>query len=354
MRRAVLFALLVLAAPAAAQDKPRFPPGKSTPTLGGLSCHLELPERFDPAKEYSLLVALHGMRATAASIASWFEPLVPAGFVVLAPQARGPVWSKPDVESVKAAIAEVAAAVRIGRGRLHAAGFSNGGAHLAFLAFDDEPAFATACFMGSGFGGGKVAERAKEGMAVVALCGALDPALPAVEMTPKRLAGEVRRVDFLTQPGLGHEIPDALMPFYYHWVKAMEGRFFPGDDTSFPWIDDLLAARERLQDKPDAAFVYLFDEKDKDDADAKAVQNEVFLDPLVQHYGRRLVAVKIDRDLEPDLLDALGVKTTPAVVVLKAGLDPAGITARFEGKTDAKALSDALRAVCADKSPPRR
>jgi len=250
-------------------------------------------------------------------------------------------------------VAHLSGLVKFGKGRLHATGFSNGGMHLPYLVFAEKPAFATVCFMGSGFGGGKVPARAKAEMAALAICGAQDPFLPAAKATPDRLKGKVRRADFMAQEGLGHDIPDALLPFYFHWVKAMEGRFFPGDDTSFPWVDDLAAAQERLGGGEEACFVYLFDERDKGNEDCRLLQNEVFLDPLVQHYGRRLTAVKIDRELEPEFHESLRLAKSPAVVLWKSGLAPGDITAKFEGRIEAKALAEALRALCADKSPPR-
>jgi predicted esterase len=345
MRR-ILFVLILLVPPAVlgAEERP-FPAGKSTASLGGLSWHVEMPMKWDPAREYSLLVCLHGAGATGESLASWFGPLVGDDFILLAPQAKGPAWNKPDVEIVRGVVKDLLPKLRIGAGRLHATGFSNGGMHLPFLVFEDAPAFATVCFMGSGFGGGRVPARARKEMAALALVGAEDRFFGAAKETPKRLEGKVRRADFLAQKDLAHEIPDQLIPYYYSWLRAMEGRFHPGEDGSFPWIDDLSVAKETLAESKGPSFFYIFDEKDEHDADAKHLQNEVFLDPAVQEAGRRLTAVKIDRELEEEFFTSLGLTKTPAVVVMKPGPEP---LAKFEGKIDAKPLAAALRTVTPD------
>ncbi|MCU0724308.1 MAG: hypothetical protein MUE73_00745 [Planctomycetes bacterium] len=345
--RKVLFVLILLLVPAGlrAEERP-FPKGKSTASLGGLSWHVEMPAKWDPEREYSLLVCLHGAGATGESLASWFEPLVPDDFILLAPQAKGPAWNKPDVEIVRGVVKDLLPKLRIGAGRLHATGFSSGGMHLPFLVFEDAPPFATVCFMGSGFGGGKVPARAKREMAALALVGSKDRFFGAAKETPKRLEGKVRRADFLSQEGLDHEIPDQLIPYYYSWLRAMEGRFHPGQDGSFPWIDDLEVAKETLSVSKAPAFFFFFDEKDRDDADAKRFQIEVLLDPAVQEQGRLLTAVKVDRELEEEYFASLGLSKTPAVVVMKPGLVPA---AKFEGKIDAKPLATALRAVAATR-----
>ena len=94
--------LLLLLAAAATGDAP-YPKGKSTQKHADLTFHLIMPEHYDAEKEYSLLVALHGMNATETSIASWFDGLPAYDFVVMAPRATGSTWNKPDIEKVKEA-----------------------------------------------------------------------------------------------------------------------------------------------------------------------------------------------------------------------------------------------------------
>ena len=152
---------------------------------------------------------------------------------------------------------------------MHGIGFSNGGANLGTIVFDRKLPFVTACWMGSGFTGGKVPKRCKTEFAAIAMVGEQDRALGAAKATVKTLRKKVRRVDFESQPGLGHDIPDELMPFYYYWVKVMEGRFHPGDDESLDWHYAPEAAREEVKKEKRGGLLYFFDEKDAKDADAK-------------------------------------------------------------------------------------
>jgi predicted esterase len=347
---AVLLLLLSLAAPALPDEEIPYPRGASSQEYAGLRFQLEIPDDFDPGKTYSLLVGLHGMGATETSYASWFTPLLFSEFIVCAPKSTGTAWNKPDVEKVVTIVRHLMEVLPIGQDRLHAAGFSNGGAHLPFLAFTEALPFRTVCFMGSGFQGGKVPAAAKENMSVLALAGEQDPAFGAAKATVSRLHGKVRRVDFRSQPDLDHQIPDELMPFFYHWLRVAEGRFTPGDDSSFPWTDDQEIASEELAGTPRPSFVYFFDDADAKSAAARRLQNETLLDPLVHHYGAQLYPVLLDRELEPEYFKSLGLTKTPAVVVFD---ERRKAVAKFEGEIDRDQLVKALKSVAKDKAPPK-
>ncbi|MHC4859112.1 MAG: alpha/beta hydrolase [Planctomycetota bacterium] len=347
MIRVLLLAALLAAAPPG--DSP-YPKGKSHQKHGDLPFYLVLPEDYDPAEEYSLLVALHGMDATETSIASWFEDLAAEEFVICAPRSSGTLWNKPDIEKVKKLVLHLMDVLSIGKGRLHGTGFSNGGAKLPLLVFDAKVPFTTACWMGSGFTGYKVPKRAKKEMAALALAGTEDRARGAAEKTPDLLKGKVRYAECRLQEGLGHEIPAELIPYYHYWMKVMEGRFFPGDDESFDWVDDLTVAKETIAEKKSGSFVYFYDERQPGDAVAKRVQHEVFFDPLVRHFGNRLVAVKLDVEIEDAYFASLGFKKTPAIAVLKPDLS---VAKKLEGEIHPTALAKALRSVAKDKSFPK-
>jgi predicted esterase len=348
MIRFLLLAVILAYAPAG--DAP-YPKGKSHQKFGELSFYLVLPEDYDPAKEYSLLVALHGMDATETSIASWFEPLAREQFVVCAPRASGSTWNKPDIEKVKELVGHLTKVLSIGEGRLHGTGFSNGGQKLPLLVFDKDLRFASACFMGSGFTGYPVPKRAKKEMGVLAIAGSKDRARGAAEKTPDLLKGKVRQVECRIQEGLDHDIPDELMPYCHYWLKVMEGRFFPGETASFEWVDDLEVAKLTIADEKKASFVYFYDERLPEDAAARRVEFEVFFDPLVRHFGSRLVAVKLDVEIDDAYLAELGFEKTPAIAVLKPDMS---VAKTFEGDIDAKALAKAMRSVAKDRSMPKR
>jgi hypothetical protein len=198
--------------------------------------------------------------------------------------------------------------------------------------------------MGSGFSGGKVPKRAKTEFAAIAMVGEKDRALGAAQATVKTLGKKVHRVDLEIQPDLAHDIPDELMPFYYYWLRVMEGRFHPGDEESLDWHFDVAGALETMKEQKRAGLVYFFDERDKSNADAKHAQNVVLLDPLVRPRAKELVAVMCDAEIpeEAALMEKWGLSKTPAFAVFS----PAGVVkAKFEGKIAAKALAAALAKV---------
>ena len=341
--------LLLLGSTAIPDEDPPYPRGVSSQKFAGLKFHLEIPDDFDPGKEYSLLVALHGMGASETSFASWFVPLVFEGFVVCAPKSTGSAWNRKDIERVEKIVAHLTEVLPIGKDRLHASGFSNGGMNLPLLVFTRKLRYRTVCFMGSGFSGGQVPRAAKEKVSALALAGAEDHAIGLARATPKRLKGKVRRADLRIQPDLGHEIPDELMPLYFHWLSVAEGKFVPGEDASFDWTDDREIAEENLAERPRPNFIYFFDDQDAGSAAAREVQNETLLDPLVHHFGSQLFPVKLDVELEMDHFKSFGLTKTPALVVRNAD---GQVVAKFEGEIDRKKLVKALRSVAKDKAPP--
>ncbi len=351
LRILLVLTLILGPAPAPSPAGP-YPKGRSTQEHAGLSFELAVPEDYDPGKEYSLLVALHGAGSSGKEFITWFEQLTADEFVVCAPKSTGPAWSRPDLKKVKEIVRHLSRVFSIGKGRLHATGFSNGGFSLPFLVFDPDLPFATACFMGSGFTGGRVPKRARKEMAVLALAGEKDPFLDAARRTPERLRGKVRYAEFRAQPDLAHRIPGELLEYYQYFLEVMEGRFEPGVDHSFDWVEILELGLEDLAEKKTGALVYFFSEKDGKSKEAKHLQHVVFFDPLVRFYGGQLVPMLLDVECEAEgrLFAKLGFTKTPAVAVLRPDLTPVAV---FEGKVPAPALVKALRSLARTKRPPR-
>jgi hypothetical protein len=122
----------------------------------------------------------------------------------------------------------------------------------------------------------------------------------------------------------------------------MEGRFVPGDDLSFDWLDDVASAEDlkaRMTAASRRAFVYVFSKEDAASKDSRLLHTETLLDPRVRKAGRALLAVKVDRVAAASWVGAFGVKVTPALVVLKAD---GSVAARLEGSIKAPALAKAL------------
>jgi hypothetical protein len=187
-------------------------------------------------------------------------------------------------------------------------------------------------------------------MAVLALAGDRDPAYGAAKQTPVLLRKKVRYGEFRCQEDLGHEIPEELMPYYYYWVTVMEGRCTPGEDVSFDWSVDIESGREEMAERKVGGLVYFTLAEDEAIEDYRHLQNVVFFDPLVRHYGGQLVAMLGEKEIDEAEYQALGLTKTPAVVVLT----PEGkVAATFQGKVETAALVKALRSVAGDRKPPR-
>ncbi len=355
MRRLLPFlllpALLLPAFPARAGDPLPYPTGSTSQTYAGLRFQLVLPSDYDPGKEYSLIVILHGAGGTETGMAGALRELPPRGFVVCAPKSTGQVWSLSDLGKVKEIVRHLMEVLSIGKGRLHGAGFSNGGWNLAPLVFDEKLPFVSACWIAAGYNGGKVPKRAKKEMGALALAGSQDPNRGAAEKTVDLLRDKVRTVECRIQPGIGHEFPDKLMPYYFYWLGVMEGRFVPGECLSFDFAPSYEEFRKTMEAEKKGGFIYFYSAGDRDDPAAKALQNEAFFHPLVRWYGRQLAAVKLDRGENESLFREFKLKKTPAVVVLKKD---GKVAKKLEGKIKTSAVGKAFQKVAKHKAPPKR
>jgi dienelactone hydrolase len=351
MNRALAILFLVLAASLAAADEPPYPKGVSVQTLEGLRCHLIVPDDHDSAKEHSLVVVLHGAGGEERSMALTLQPLAKEGFVVLAPKSRGPTWSTPDLKAVKRILTHLREVLSVGEKRMHCMGYSNGGWNLGPIAFDEDLHMVSACWVAAGCSGGKVPRRAKREMGAMALAGTEDPNRNAAESTVTVLEDKVRCVECRLQPNLGHKFPRELLPYYFYWVKVMDGRFVPGEDLSFDWTADPEAARQRMETQKLGALLYFYSKEDGENEQARRVQNEVFFDRYVRHFGSQLVAIKLERAEHEDLFEELRLRATPAIAVLAHDFD---VSKSFEGKRiKASSLAGALRKIAPDKRVPK-
>lgn len=331
---------------------PPFPAGTSSQTLEGLRCSVVMPDAFDPAKERSMIVILHGAGGSETGMAGSLQLMAADDFVVVAPKSTGDTWDRKDIDAVRRIAASLRTRLRIGEGRLHAAGFSNGGWNLAPVAFDEDLRCASACWIASGFSGGMVPKAARKGMGVLALAGSVDPNRGAAEKTPDLLKDRVRCAECHIQAGLGHAWPEKLVPYLRWWLLVMEGRFTPGDCGAFDWAVDPAAAAAAMKSQKAGGFAYFFSKDQAADAAAKTFQNEALRDPLVQRFGRQLVAWKLERTEAAEAFAKEGLKETPAVVVYDA---EGRVSRTLQGpKLTAAALGAAFRAVAAEKSLPKR
>jgi len=349
MRTLVLICIAVL--PVFAEDNPVYPKGTSTQKHGGIEFTLVVPSDYDTAKKYAAIIALHGMNGKASNVAGAFSGLSRHGFIVCAPQCAKPGWDQPNVNRAKDVLSHLIEKLSIDPKRLHGAAFSQGCGSLASVVFDKKFHFISASWSMGGSTGGKVPGWAKKEMGVIALVGSEDWARGAAEGTVKQLAKKVRQVECHVQEGIGHEFPGKLTNYHHYWLRVMDGWFEPGEVGFFDWTDDLAAAKQTMAAEKRGGMVYVFSKKDGESAEARRVQNEVLFDPMVRHYGRQAIAVKLDREANAELIGELGVTETPALVVLKP--DGKVAVALAGKKVKAAGIAKELRKIAKDKKPPK-
>jgi len=346
MRGATL--ILLFALPALADELP-YPPGRSVQTIEGVETGLLLPAELTAERPASFVLMLHGAGDNGPNLVGALRAWPDEGYVVCAPSATDGTWDKNDLSAAKRIALHLLEKLPVDRRRIHTLGFSNGGWNLAPIAFDDDLKPVSATWIAAGYNGGSVGRWAKKGLGALALAGADDPNAASAMKTVDLLEDKVRSVECRLQPGLDHKWPHDHDDYLLWWMGAMEGRFEPGKDRNFAWTDDIDEAVAALKDqKKGGVIVYVWSPADKDKAEAKALQNETLMDPLVRHYGNQLKPVKLEASEDTA---ALGVKATPAVVVL----DRAGKVKKvLAGKISAKSLASALRGVAPDSRPPKR
>jgi len=311
-----------------------------------------MPDSFDPAKERSMVVVLHGAGGTETGMAGSLAFLAAEDYVVVAPKSAGQTWEKADLDAVKRIVAMLRKSLRIGKDRLHGLGFSNGGWNLHSVAFDPDLRFTSACWVAAGYKEGKPPPHAAKGMGVLAMAGEKDPNRPFAEATVDLLEGKVRSVEFRMEPGAKHEWTPRQMPYYGWWLGVQEGRFTPGSTRSLDWLEPTGDPQGAMAAKKLGGFVYWYSSEDDGvNEKAKQFENATLQDPLVRFLGNQLVAWKQDRKDFPANFLGAGLKSTPAVVVYQ----PLGTVVKvLEGDIKPAALAAALRAVAKEKSPPKR
>jgi phospholipase/carboxylesterase len=171
------------------------------PADGRGGFHLYVPERYTAARDWPLVVALHGgMGSGRDFLWTWLREARSRGFLLLAPSSQGTTWSLmgPDVDepALRSMLDYVAGRWRVDRTRVLLTGLSDGGSYalLAGLA-EGAPYTALACVSGvlhpRSAAGGALARAA--GRRIYLCHGALD------WMFPVALARAAR--DVLVQAG---------------------------------------------------------------------------------------------------------------------------------------------------------
>ena len=114
--------------------------GNDTGERGGFSVYV--PEDYDPARAYPLVMALHGGAGHGRLFLwSWLREARGRGVILVAPTAMGDTWSlmEPDVDSAHLArvLEEIAQRWVVDRTRLLLTGMSDGGTFTLLSGLDD-------------------------------------------------------------------------------------------------------------------------------------------------------------------------------------------------------------------------
>ncbi len=330
----LVLALLIGSSPCTGEEVP-FPKGHSTQTYDDRSFDILLPDEDECPRPWALLMVVPG------SVSS-FDRLAEAGYVVCAPNKKiesAGSWSAGEVKGINKLTKHLTALLAIPKTRVHAVGVGDAQGIFPMLAFGKKSPFVSAVFVETAYRGGSVGGHLKRRMGVLAFDGsyAHNEGTKRIEQS---LAGKVRSVELRTDAAGIHGV------YFKYWLDVMDGRFVPGYDHSFAWIDgeDLEGSSAVLQRLPggNGSFLYFWSKKDASDPAAKELQNRVFFDKSVRHYGIHLRAVKLQRERFSKLFEKYGLERTPAVVVLGASGEA---TQSLQGPIKAKALVAAMKKV---------
>ena len=368
---AFLAASLAAASLASAQEaKPPEKPPEAPPKpvlsmdqIRGLRVEILSPhEKYEGTR--SIVLVLHDHIGNGKDSVNRLSVLAERGFIVVGPSSKSGNWTNPELETVKGIARDLFDRYAIPRERRHVAGHWTGAGDLAVLALDESLGFRTGCWINAAWPGGSIPKWAKEGFAGLFLWGAkegpsrVDRYVRGATAFAQKARVSVARGE-AQEPGLGRSrsedavLPVSLLPFWGYFLECMEGRYVHGRDLAFDWGEDLEAARAAMGERKTGGLVYVWS-KDADDAEkerTKVLQNELFFDHVVQHFGQQLVAARLEKSAAKALLEQAKVTATPAVVVFGKG--GTSILRAVSGEVTAKALVPLLRAASPDSEMPK-
>jgi hypothetical protein len=347
------FATAVFAAAALGKDLPSYPEGRSMQKLDDHMFDLIVPKAAEVKPPYSLLVVLAGNGQGDAG--ADFTKLIREGFVVLVPMQKlpGGMWATSEVKDVLDDVEQICKSLPIAKDRQHVLTTADHRGFASFVAFDKRAEFASFALDRTVWVGASPSSEVRNRLAVLSMGKADDPNRGDAAGILKALGGKVRTLEYRADTGPFH-------PYYRYWLWVAEGRFKPGYDLSFEWIDEVVpnpgdpgsgslpkpgtksaldVARSQAQSKGESAFVYFYSDEDMGKPEAKTLQNDVFFDPAVRAAAKSLVMVKLEREKHQETFAALGLKTTPAIVIVDAGFDP---IEKFDGVIATRTLAKSM------------
>jgi phospholipase/carboxylesterase len=199
-----------------------------TSERGGFSVYV--PEDYDPARAYPLVMALHGGSGHGRIFLwSWLREARGRGVILVAPTAMGDTWSlmEPDVDSVHLAevLEEIARRWVVDRTRLLLTGMSDGGTFTLLSGLDEQSPFTHLAPVAASFHPlllTMAAPRRMTGLPVYLVHGALDWMFPvSIARTAQRaLTGAGARVTYREIADLSHAYPREEGSAILDWFLA--------------------------------------------------------------------------------------------------------------------------------------
>ena len=195
---------------------------------GGFSVYV--PEDYDPARAYPLVMALHGGSGHGRLFLwSWLREARGRGVILVAPTAMGDTWSlmEPDVDSAHLAqvLEEIAQRWGVDRTRLLLTGMSDGGTFTLLSGLDDQSPFTHLAPVAASFHPlllTMAAPRRVTGLPVYLVHGALDWMFPvSIARTAQRaLTAAGARVTYREIADLSHAYPREEGSAILDWFLA--------------------------------------------------------------------------------------------------------------------------------------
>lgn len=175
---------------------------------------LQVPNDYDAARRWPLVVVLHGAGSSAESfIKAWPEAATKYGWILLAVKSRGQAWEDSDGDVILGAMDDVRKKYSIDRDRTYLIGYSSGGFMACRFGMKNHAQFrAMAVVAGAQE---STAKGAKEHLSVFVCVGERDPNVSCCKRTFKYLEKQGFDCEYKEVPKMEHS---PILPEACAWV----------------------------------------------------------------------------------------------------------------------------------------
>jgi predicted esterase len=199
----------------------------------GCRYSLYVPMGYEPSKDSTLIVSLHGQgMAEGPMVKMWVPHANQTGTVIVAPKSPQSTWTGNDVKRIIYIIKEVQKVYQISPDRTALFGFSAGGALAYTVHFGVKDRIVNCLVIASGHLGmvqlrkkitsalGKFADKIKD-VPMYLVVGEKDPGVNGVRADKKLFEKNGAKVQYVEVPGMGHTFKGELLPPIYEWLSTV-------------------------------------------------------------------------------------------------------------------------------------